>query len=88
MKPSSEVVATLQAIATEIGAGKSFSSEHDHQVWNDAHERCLSIIANYRDGVGLFQMTGNIKAATCPRAHCHEGPCNGVPRSTCPGAVK
>ena len=61
MQPSREVIETLNAIACEVGAGKSFCSGHDAQTWNNAHERCLQIIANYKDGCGLFQMTGKIK---------------------------
>ena len=61
MKPSREVIATLEAIATEIGAGQTFERSHDALVWNNAHDRCLSIVSSYRRGEGLFQITGKIK---------------------------
>jgi hypothetical protein len=59
-KPTAETLATLENIATEIGAGKSFGSGHDHAIWNAAHDRALEIVASYRRGTGLFQMTENM----------------------------
>jgi hypothetical protein len=49
---------TLEWILTEIGAGMCrFPLTLQEKTWNDAHERCKSIIYNYRDGCGLFQIT-------------------------------
>lgn len=50
----------LEWISTEIGAGKSFTSDDASRIWNNAHDRCLSIVQNYKDGFGLFQMTHRI----------------------------
>lgn len=62
-KPSDETIATLRNISTEIGAGMVLvprtDAEHAH---NNACDRALAIIHNYRDGCGLFQMTADIKA--------------------------
>jgi hypothetical protein len=59
MKPSNEVIETLKASQTEVGADKSFSNVGDACVSNNAHDRALSIVANYGRGEGLFQMTEN-----------------------------
>lgn len=60
-KPSTETLAVLRGISTEIGAGKSFSSDPDAIMWNNAHDRCLQIVDNYFQGFGLFQMTADQK---------------------------
>jgi len=45
-------------IKTEIGAGKVLVPRTEpERAHNNACERALSIISNYADGVGLFQMT-------------------------------
>lgn len=58
MKASLEVVKILNWITTEIGAGMVIlpksEAEHAH---NNACERAKTIISNYKDGMGLFQMT-------------------------------
>lgn len=51
----------LDGIMSEIGAGMVMfpmtDVEHAH---NNACERAKSIIANYRDGHGLFQLTAKL----------------------------
>lgn len=47
----------------EVTDGKSFSKESEAKDWNNAHERCSTIIQNYKEGFGLFQMTGKIKSS-------------------------
>ena len=48
----------LRAIQTEIGAGKGFGSDPLTEVHNAACDRAIAIVRSYRDGVGLFQLTG------------------------------
>ena len=60
--PSPEVIEILRNIETEIGAGKSFGIGRDHEIWNAAHDRALSIVAHYKQGLGLFQITKAEKA--------------------------
>ena len=55
---SRETRETLEWILTEIGAGMVLFPRSDaERTWNDAHERCKQIIANYKEGIGLFQIT-------------------------------
>jgi hypothetical protein len=55
---SSETREVLRYIQTEIGAGMVLfpktDAEHAH---NNACDRANTIIQNYADGVGLFQLT-------------------------------
>lgn len=61
MKPSRETVETLNNITTEVSAGRVFRPRNEmERTWNNAHERVMAIIANYRNGDGLFQMTADI----------------------------
>lgn len=57
-KPSAEMIEILRGIRTEIGAGMVMfpksEAEHAH---NNACERANTIIFNYIEGYGLFQMT-------------------------------
>lgn len=58
MTVTKEVQQTLNWILTEVGAGMCLVPKSDEEkTWNNAHERCKSIIYNYRDGIGLFQIT-------------------------------
>jgi hypothetical protein len=43
----------------------------EERAWNNAHERCRKIVANYRDECGLFQITRQTQAA--PVAAKEEG---------------
>lgn len=53
-----EILQILDWILTEIGAGMCLLPRStEERTWNNAHERCKSIINNYRDGIGLFQIT-------------------------------
>ncbi len=61
-KPTEETRNTLESIITEIGAGKSFSSDQLSQIHNAACDRAISIVRSYKRGEGLFQMTANAKA--------------------------
>jgi hypothetical protein len=58
MKPDEKTLEILDNIQTEIGAGMVLlprsPAEHAH---NNACERANTIIQNYADGIGLFQMT-------------------------------
>jgi hypothetical protein len=57
-----EVALVLDGILTEIGAGMVLVPKSlEEQTWNNAHDRCRSIIYNYRDGNGLFQMVRAMK---------------------------
>lgn len=47
----------LRGIKTEIGAGKTFSSSPEGQVWNSACDRAIAIVESYMEGCGLFQLT-------------------------------
>ena len=57
-KPTEDVRELLRAIQTEIGAGKGFGSDQLTEVHNAACDRAIAIVRSYRDGVGLFQLTG------------------------------
>lgn len=65
MTPSKEVIDTLEAIRSEINCGKLLKPERlmtpEERAWCNAHDRCMAIVANYKDGLGLYQMTGKIK---------------------------
>jgi hypothetical protein len=57
-KPTDEVRELLRDIQTEIGAGMVlFPGSNAERAHNNACDRAISIIANYREGIGLFQMT-------------------------------
>jgi len=65
MKPTKETMEILDWIATEISAGKALRAITPlEQTWNGAHDRSLAIIANYRQGQGLFQITRKARSAT------------------------
>lgn len=54
----------LHAIQTEIGAGEvMFPKSDSERAHNNACERAIAIIKNYRDGFGLFQIVQRIKSA-------------------------
>ena len=57
-EPTEDVRELLRAIQTEIGAGKCLSSGDRELVHNGACDRAIAIIQEYREGVGLFQLTG------------------------------
>jgi len=62
--PSPETLEILRNIRTEIGAGmvlKLGPLSQLEQVHNNACERAKSIIENYMNGYGLFQMTRGMK---------------------------
>jgi hypothetical protein len=62
IKPSAETLGILNGIVTEIGAGKvMFPISEADRAHNHACERAISIIHNYREGYGLFQMTARKK---------------------------
>ena len=67
-EPTLEVKQVIEGIATEIGAGRCLPpiDTPEKQAWNEAHNRCLSIISNYREGCGLFQLTANVKKSADP----------------------
>ena len=60
MKPDDEALQILRDIKTEINCGQVLFpitvAKHAH---NNACERAISIINNYMEGFGLFQMTRN-----------------------------
>ncbi len=45
----------IEGLLSEMNAGKSIKMGHDERIWNDAHDRCISLLNGYRDGKGLFQ---------------------------------
>jgi hypothetical protein len=47
----------FEGIICEIGAGKSFGSSREDQVYNIACDRAIAIVRNYQQGCGLFQIT-------------------------------
>jgi hypothetical protein len=54
----------LRGIQTEIGAGKCLIIHGEAEVaHNNACDRAIKIIQNYRDDIGLFQMKARRKAA-------------------------
>jgi len=58
-----ELSAVLKEIQTEIGAGMVlFPNTAADRAHNNACERANSIIQNYREGFGLFQMTKRLKS--------------------------
>ncbi len=62
MTVSPEVKEVLEWICTEIGAGKCFAGTTEasmevENTHNNACERAISIVRNYQEGCGLFQMT-------------------------------
>lgn len=66
-EPTEDVRELLRAIQTEIGAGKCLprvcATEQDRAqevAWNSACDRAISILRDYRNGTGLFQMTGKV----------------------------
>lgn len=45
-------------IETELCAGMVLlPNSKEDRLWNQAHQRAIGIVANYRRGEGLFQMT-------------------------------
>ena len=81
-EPTEDMRELLRAIQTEIGAGKGFGSDPLTEVHNAACDRAIAIVRSYRDGVGLFQLTG--KAMKAPRCKRAEVPCRGqdLPNAT------
>lgn len=60
--PSQETLAALRGIQTEIRAGKVMLPKTEQErTWNNAHDRALSIVANYIEGLGLFQITARME---------------------------
>lgn len=60
MKPNAETVEILRHIQTEIGAGmvlKFGGLSSFEQAHNNACARACSIVQNYKEGIGLFQLT-------------------------------
>ena len=62
MKPDAKTIEILGNIQTEIGAGMVLipltAAERAH---NNACERAKTIVQNYKEGYGLFQMTRDLK---------------------------
>lgn len=53
---SEETKKVLKGLKTEITAGMTLSQKTDiDKAWNDAHQRCLRLIAMYERGEGLLQ---------------------------------
>ena len=67
MKPTEATLKVLKAITTEIGAGMvMFPKTREEQAWNNASERANRIVDDYAEGIGLFQMTKDIKKGRKP----------------------
>jgi len=62
-EPTEDMRELLRAIQTEIRAGKGFGSDPLPEVHNAACDRAIAIVRSYRDGVGLFQLTGKAMKA-------------------------
>lgn len=74
MKPNAEIIETLSNIRTEIGAGMVlFPKSEIERGFNIACERAASIIFNYQQGLGLFQLTATARTP----AENPVGPANG-----------
>jgi len=65
-KPTEDMRELLRAIQTEIGAGKGFGSDQLTEVHNAACDRAIAIVRSYHDGVGLFQLTGEVAKMNWP----------------------
>ena len=60
--PNEETLEILRNIRTEIGAGKVlFPKTEAERAHNNACDRANTIISNYAQGFGLFQMTRDAK---------------------------
>jgi hypothetical protein len=56
-KQSEYIETILKGIQTEIGAGKClFILGEAERAHNNACDRAVAIVQNYRDGIGLFQI--------------------------------
>ena len=54
---SPEVKRVLKWIASEINCGKVLIARTpEEKTWNNAHDRALSIIHSYAEGLGLYQI--------------------------------
>lgn len=64
--PSADVKKVLEWVRSEVTCGKLLKPERlmtpEERAWTGAHDRCLSIISNYAEGFGLYQMTEKIKS--------------------------
>jgi len=57
MKPDAKTIEILRNIKTEIGAGMvMFPKSEAERAHNNACDRANTIITNYQEGYGLFQM--------------------------------
>jgi hypothetical protein len=62
MKPDVKTIEILQNVKTEIGAGMVlFPKSEAERAHNNACDRANTIITNYQEGYGLFQMTRDAK---------------------------
>jgi hypothetical protein len=60
-EPSADVKRVLDWVRTEINCGNvMFPKTAEERAWNAANDRSLRIIANYYEGMGLFQMTAKV----------------------------
>ncbi len=60
--PNVETIELLRNITTEINCGKvMFPKSEAEMAHNNACQRAMDIIDNYKQGYGLFQMTRGMK---------------------------
>ena len=54
----------VDGLRSEMIAGKRITKHPENQVWNDAHDRCISLLEEYRLGKGLFQIDSTTPQGT------------------------